>query len=161
MNHMKQPSHLSVRKSSRAQSGFTLIELMIVIAVIGILAAVAMPSYRDYIRRGQVTEAGVFLSDYRVKAEQYYQDYKNYGTANCFDGANAPSWANLATSKAKNFTFTCLLNGTTGYILTATGSGGQAFGHSYTIDQNNLQTTTSFMGTATANQCWRFKGNEC
>ena len=50
--------------------GFTLIEVMIVVAIVAILATIAMPSYRDYLRRGQVPEAMTYLSDYRVKLEQ-------------------------------------------------------------------------------------------
>ena len=61
--------------------GFTLIELMIVIAVVAILAAVALPAYGDYLRRGQLPEAFTNLADLRVKMEQYYQDNRSYGAA--------------------------------------------------------------------------------
>lgn len=158
---MKQLNDLRSRAQSARQLGFTLIELMIVVAVVAILASLAVPAYTDYIRRGQVAEAGVFLSDYRVKMEQYYQDYKNYGTANCVDGSNPPSWSNFAPKGAKNFTFSCQLNGTVGYFITATGSSGQAAGHVYTIDQDNSQKTTQFKGAAVNVNCWRFKGDEC
>src|SRR5688500_3851726 len=54
------------------QHGFTLIELMIAMAVMAILAAVAMPAYNDYVRRGMLVEATNNLSDMRVRMEQFY-----------------------------------------------------------------------------------------
>ena len=61
-------------------SGFTLIEVMITVAIVAILGSIALPAYFDYVRRGQLPEAFSNLADYRVKMEQYYQDNRNYGT---------------------------------------------------------------------------------
>jgi len=157
---MKQTEIQPVFHRFPLQSGFTIIELLIAVAIVGILTAIAIPAYTDYIRRGQIQEASVFLADYRIKMEQYFQDNKNYGTGKCAD-ANAPAWSNFAPKGAKYFTYSCVLNGTVGYFVTATGSADRAVGHTYTIDQDNGQTTTAFKGAAVTKSCWVMKGAEC
>ncbi|MBF0589876.1 MAG: pilin [Magnetococcales bacterium] len=58
--------------SLQNQKGFTLIELMIVIAIIGILAAVALPAYQDYIARSQMSEAISLMSGIRTPATEFF-----------------------------------------------------------------------------------------
>jgi type IV pilus assembly protein PilE len=114
--------------------GFTLIELMVVVAVIGILAAVAVPAYTDYVTRGKLIEGTSALSDGRVKMEQYFQDNRTYV------GGPTP----LVIPNA-NFTYALSnlkpVTGTETYTLTATGIGGLA-GFVYTIDETNTKRTT-------------------
>lgn len=145
-----------------AQRGFTIIELMIAVAIVGILASVAVPAYKDYVRRGQLPQAFAGLSGFRIKMEQYYQDNRRYGTAACADGANAPAWNNFVDSGANGFTYSCALSEQgQGFKLTATGATGQAVGHVYTLDHNNSKTTTKFKDSAITKACWLQKGDEC
>ena len=58
--------------------GFTLIEVMIVVAIVAVLAAIALPNYADYIKRGKIIEATSALSDLRTRYEQWYLDNRTY-----------------------------------------------------------------------------------
>jgi len=150
---------LSCRVPERKR-GFTLIELMVTVAIIAILAAVALPAYTNYVRRGQLSEAFTLLSDYRVKMEQYYQDQKAYGETACVD-TNRPAWSTAALpfSGGKYFSIGCTLatKSTQGYTLKATGSGSLTTGYDYTIDNAGNRATTKFAdvdGTAAIGSCW-------
>ena len=136
--------------------GFTLIELMIAVAVVGILAALAYPSYTEYVRRGKIVEALAELSTLRVRLEQYYQDNRHYGSTASTCGAVLP-----ATS---SFTFTCTWGaGATSqsFLAAATGrsSGGMA-GFEFTVDDSNAQRTSQFEGAAFAAPCWMKKRSD-
>jgi type IV pilus assembly protein PilE len=132
--------------------GFTLVELMVAIAVIGILAAIGIPGYRQYVLRGNAEEAAAGLASGRVAIEQYFLDNRTYV------GINAGAPSSCPTSSNTSFTYTCSNLGAATYTLTATGSGPMA-GYTYSINQANQRTTTSPWGNG---NCWILrKGDSC
>ena len=116
----------------RANKGFTLIEVMIVVAIIAILAAVAIPSYSGYVTRGRITEAVNGLAGMSVRLEQYFQDNRTYVGA-CVDGTVAPLPTAAGTP---HFSFACSNLGASTYTVTATGQGSMA-GFTYTLSQGS------------------------
>lgn len=145
----------------RLVQGFTLIELMIVVAIVGILAAVAYPAYTNYIRRGQLVEAFTTLSDLRIKMEQFYQDNRSYGTAACGSNGTAASWAGfpISTPTLKYFTVSCSTSSSAqNYTLTATGSSGLAAGYTYQMTDAGVKSTTQYANaTVSLSNCWAVK----
>ena len=101
----------------KRNQGFTLIEMLIVVAIVGILAAIAVPMYTDYITRAQLVPAHAGLQGLRVKMEQAYQDNRQY-PLNC---------AGIPLAIDKNWTVTCASAAQT-YTLTATGTDGRVAG---------------------------------
>ena len=79
------------RKMKEAQKGFTLIELMIVIAIIGIVASIAIPLYTNYIIRSQVAEGINMSSTAKIAASEYFQNYGVFATSNNSAGLSAPA----------------------------------------------------------------------
>lgn len=139
-------------------SGFTLIELMIVVAIIGILASIAVPYYGDYIVRAKIPEATSALAAKRVQIEQFYLDNRTY--------VGAPACNNDAAS-SKYFTFSCPVPADLdSYQIVATGTGSMS-GFSYTIDQDNTKTSTIVSPAkagwiAASASCWITKtGGQC
>lgn len=143
-----------VHKNCR-QSGFSLIELMIVVALIGVLAAIAIPNYNEYVLKSKVLEASSALSQMATRMEQHYQDNRSYTTACAVAGSAAVA---ALPPNTTNFTFTCpTLNDTT-YVVRATGQGSMA-NFIYEIRPNGAKLTVSVGGgwnnaVAANKTCW-------
>lgn len=150
---------ISLRTPLRRAVGFTLIEVMIAVAIVAILAAVAMPSYQNYARRGQLSDAFTTLSDMRVKMEQWYQDNKFYGTAaNSTNCPTLPGYGAFPVN-GKYFQLTCVGGAAPSqtFTLTATGTGGLTTGFDYTINHVGVKATTKFHGSTSTAACWLTK----
>jgi type IV pilus assembly protein PilE len=140
--------------TSNKSGGFTLIEIMVVVAIISILSAIALPAYQDYVTRSRITQAISGLSARQVRMEQCYQDNHTYaptgGCSACTD------------ETTDNFQFTCTATATT-FVLTATGQNPMR-GFVYTVDQSNTRTTTitDVSGWEGNGTCWvTKKGGIC
>ncbi|MYN18979.1 prepilin-type N-terminal cleavage/methylation domain-containing protein [Rugamonas sp. FT107W] len=136
----------------RVQQGFTLIEIMVSVAIVGILMAVAIPAYSDYVIRGRLSEAFTALGGAQPAAEQYWSNNRKY------DGFDGTSAFPAATA---NFRYTYTATASS-YTLTATGIG-KMNGFVYTIDQNGTHATTgSPTGWGVSTSCWvDHKGGAC
>ena len=140
------------------RTGFTLIEMMITVAIAAILAAVAVPAYSDYVKRSRISQATNNLASMRVKLEQFYQDNRTFVGA-CAAGTVAP------LPPTDDFTYSCPTLTATTYTIQAAGvTTGTMNGFTYTIDQSNNKATTALpsgWGTVPVG-CWVIKkGGAC
>ena len=111
----------------KVQQGFTLIELMIVVAIIGILAAIAIPAYQDYTIRAQVTEGLNLASGSKVAVAEYYQNTGDFPSGNSQAGVPA------ADTITGNYVSSVTIGNANGQITVVYGSGAHA-----NIDGKNL-----------------------
>lgn len=136
--------------------GFSLLELLIAIAVISILTAISVPKYADYTKQAKIPQATSKLATLRVQLEQYYQDNKTYLGA-CAASTLAP------LPEADSFTYSCPTLNATEFVAQASGSGPMT-GFTYTINQDGTRATTAAptgWGTAPIS-CWvTKKGGSC
>lgn len=129
----------------RQQAGYTLVEVMAAVAIIGIITAFAVPAYSGYVKRGRLTEAFTGLGAGQTSAEQFWANNRTYAG---FESAGS------FPKNGPNFDYALSDAGPSGYTLTATGKG-MVQGFVYTIDQNgNRKTTAVPTGWTSNSQCW-------
>ena len=134
------------------ENGFTLIEVMITVAIVAILTSIALPSYTAYVQRSRVPPALDALSALATRLEQRFQDSGSYANGNAC-GATMPT--------TENFTVTCeLSDGGQGFTATATGSGAGS-GYGFSINKQGVRATTSHPKGVPSTNCWSMKGTTC
>jgi type IV pilus assembly protein PilE len=152
--------------SLKSISGFTLIEVMIVVAVIGILAAIAIPNYNEYIRRSHRAEAKNFLQAIAQRLEQNYSLSGSYNTTQAgvaivpadFIAATGMSQVPLGGAARYNISFVAGQPTAATFVLQAVPVGGQAGDRCGTLllNQQNLKGANNILNNRAplTIECW-------
>lgn len=147
-------------KNYKKNRGFTLIELMIVVAIIAILTAVALPSYQNYVRKSKRADATNKLTDIANQQVQYFMENRSYGTVAQLGlsttNAQGKGTTDCTADAISNDGYYCIAitpaTPSSTYTLTATPKGGQADDtECATITYNSSETKDS---TGGGTQCW-------
>lgn len=130
----------------KKSNGFTLIEIMVTVAIVAILASIALPAYTDYITKASIAEAFSGLSSAASSSEQFWSNNRTYVGFN-----GAASWPANTTK----FSYTLSNDTASTYTITATGAGNAA-GFVYTINQDGTRATTGVKSGwgSTSTTCW-------
>ncbi|WP_296227885.1 type IV pilin protein [Ralstonia sp. UBA689] len=146
---------------TRQAAGFTLIELMIVVAIVGILAVIAYPSYQKYVLKSHRADAKTALLDLAAREERYFTLQNTYATSPAALGYGAAAFPiPVQTGSQSYYQLTVVVNNAaaTGPQYKATAAPmpiqqPDACG-SYTIDQLGVQGNTGMATGTTSAQCW-------
>jgi type IV pilus assembly protein PilE len=126
----------------KRNSGFSLVELMIVIAILGILASVAYPSYTSYVKKGSRADGIDSLLSLAGRMEEYYMNNDTYADATVGSATSSDGLYTLAITSADGFN----------YLLTATPAKGDPECGNLTLDSLGQKGVTA--AGATADDCW-------
>lgn len=129
------------------RKGFTLIEVMVVTAIIGILAAIAYPSYMSSVRKSNRSDGKAALSDVAQRLERCYTTFSAYNSANCGVATSLADAGTIASSEGY-YTVTAVLAGST-YTLTATAARAPQ-----TADTGCTTLTLNYVGMRSPADCW-------
>jgi type IV pilus assembly protein PilE len=142
----------SKRRSIAVQRGFTLIEVMIVVAIIGILAAIAYPSYDEYVKRANRSEGQALLNDASASQERYFNQNNAYIINN--SGIDKLGLKKNNRSETGKYTLSVAARASgRGYVLTASPAITDPRCGNLTLDDRGIRGRS---GTANSiDDCWR------
>ena len=134
----------------RAAHGFTALEVLATVTIVGVLASLAVPSYSVHVARSRVLDAALRLSDQQAKMEQYFLDRRSY-----VDAAGNCGVAPQGSANSDAFDVGCVATTST-YRVTAAGrTGGGMAGFAYAVDETGARTTLSVpQGWMRTADCW-------
>jgi type IV pilus assembly protein PilE len=147
-------NHRNISSPPVRDRGFSLLELMIALAIAGIASAFAIPSYQEYAIRGKLPEAHMNLVAKRIQLEQWFQDNRTY--------VGAPA-CGLDAASSQYFDFSCAAVAAATFTLQAAGKGSMA-GFTFTINQANAKSTVAVPSgwSLPSTNCWvAKKGGAC
>jgi type IV pilus assembly protein PilE len=140
-----------VHPSFQSQRGFTLIEVITVVVILGILAAIAIPNYTEYVQRGRRADAKTALTQMAQWQERRRTETNSYATAT----AQLPGLANVQSNNQTIYTITVDAGATaTAYTLTATRAGVMANDPCGDFTLTSLGVRGSVNNTRPAQECW-------
>ena len=146
----------------QAQQGFTLIELMIAVVVVGILSAIAIPNYRSYVQKAERGAAKAVMLDLAQTEERYFTNNGAYLAIAALPTAAPAGWRNYSGSSATSVKYNIAVTAgviaaggptaiTDGYTITATPVTTDALCGTLQLDSTGARTASGTGGVA---QCW-------
>lgn len=141
----------------RRATGFTLLELMVVVTVIAVLAGFALPTFTEYLRKGKRAEAVSAIGDIQLREERYRADNPTYGT---LAQVISPTTTTYYNNALKYFSISVSNNTASAYTITATRKGDLASDPkcaNFVMDYSAGIATKKMSDNKNVDYCWRQK----